>query len=115
MLFAIVLLVLGILSFVKGRISVSKHKELRGGGMYVSATLFCLPLPLTFLVAFALDASNALTQQPVPVGGRTAAVLNLLCLWVPFLAGTVLAFVLARPAGDAEPSRAKGFDVLPPR
>ncbi|HEY2586903.1 MAG TPA: hypothetical protein VGI81_14250 [Tepidisphaeraceae bacterium] len=105
----IIALIIGIVGFAKGRIGVSKARELRGSGMYLVATLFCLPLPLSLLVGLVLGAINA--GRPTPLEPSKILLAGALCTWVPILAGVVLAFVLSKPK-EAPPA---GFPVTPGR
>jgi hypothetical protein len=106
---AIIALIIGIIGFVKGRIGVSKARELRGGAMYLVAAIFCLPLPLSFLVGLVMAAINS--GRPVPMDSSRVLLAGALCTWVPILAGVVLAFILARP----KEAPVAGFPVAPPQ
>lgn len=106
----IALLVVGIIGFVKGRINVTKTKELRGGAMYFVATLCCLPLPLAFLIGMYLGADAAKNGTTVDndslrliAGGLTIGI---------FIVALVLLFALATPKLN-QPYRmvAQGFPV----
>jgi hypothetical protein len=91
----IALLVIGILGFVKRRINVTGKRELRGSGMYIVATLFCLPLPMSFLVGFiygTMQASGGKKIDPDVV-----LMLSGIFVWAPFILAMILAFVLAKP------------------
>ena len=110
----IVLLVIGIVAFVRGQISVTKTRELRGGGLYAVAALFCLPLPLSIVVGLAFGAASASSGQPLDDG--RLRVVSLVTTWIPVIAAFILAFALAKPkvveAGQIGP---RGFDVqMPP-
>lgn len=109
MLLTIALLVIGIIGFVKGRISVTKNRELRGGGLYAVATLFCLPLPLSFLVGIALgaqavSAGKTLDDQTVLIAGLAAT-------WGPILVAFILAFAMAKPKVVPGQPPPQGFQV----
>lgn len=107
---SLVFLVLGIVGFVKGKMSISSTKELRGTGMYIVATLFCLPLPLSFAAGFVYGMMLA-SSGGSPSDG-TVMLLNLIFGWGPIIAGFILAFTMAQPKTDVP--AAKGFDVMPP-
>ena len=106
----IISLIIGILGFVKRRINVTKTRELRGAGMYVVATLFCLPFPLSFLLGVIIGASQVAGGKPVDQS--SLLVLASVCTWVPILLAVILAFVMAKPKEAPEGS---GFPVsMPP-
>ena len=107
----IILLVIGILGFAKGRIDVSSRRELRGSGMYAVATLFCLPLPLSFLaravVSVASEArSGAVDENLVSVAGLAAT-------GVPLVVGFVIAAVMSKPKLPRGHPGPQGFIVIP--
>ena len=112
MILTIILLILGILGFVKGRINVSKNRELRGGGMYAVATLFCLPLPLSFLLGMVLVANTAGSGRPVD--RNTILIADLVSVWGPLVVALILAFTLAKPKlapGQPGETGPRGFEV----
>src|SRR5580704_19609662 len=97
----IICLIIGILGFVKKRISVTKTRELRGGPMYIAATLFCLPLPLGFAVGFAIGASAAASRTPVDKD--TVNIASLICTVLPIVVAVIIAFAMAKPKEIAAP------------
>lgn len=104
----LICMVIGIIGLVKGKVSVSKTKELRGGPLYLVCGLFIAPLPLSFIAGLILGATGgASTQEQLE---KNAMLIGLIVGIVPLIAGIVLAFVMAQPKID--PGR--GFDVLPP-
>jgi hypothetical protein len=105
---AIALLIIGIIGFVKGRISVTSKRELRGGGLYAVATLFCLPLPLSFLAGVAAGAAAASGGKPVD--DQAILWLSVAAVWGPILVAFILAFALAKPKVQA-PTGPQGFEV----
>jgi hypothetical protein len=108
----IICLIIGILGFVKGRINVSARRELRGSGMYIVATLFCLPLPLSFLIGAAISAMNA--ANPKPGVSSSVFAIAAACTWLPILLGIILAFVMATPKAAPTGVPVQGFPVMPP-
>jgi len=111
MILGIILLIIGITGFVKGRVNVTKNRELRGGGMYAVCTLFLLPLPVSFMVGLYLGWQAAAAGRRV--GAQTVMVAGLLTTWAPVVVGLVLAFAMARPkmsAGQPMPGP-RGFEV----
>jgi hypothetical protein len=108
----IICLIIGILGFVKGRINVSAKRELRGKGMYIVATLFCLPLPLSFVIGAAFGAMSAANQKPVDNSAVLAVAV--LCTWLPILLWVILAFVMATPKAAPTGVPVQGFPVMPP-
>jgi hypothetical protein len=88
----IISLIIGIFGFVKGRINVTKTRELRGGAMYLAATLFCLPLPLSLLAGFLMGA----TSMGRGASRDTDTVVGTLCTFVPILAAVIVVFALAK-------------------
>ena len=111
----IICLIIGIVGFVKGRINVSRRRELRGAGMYIVATLFCLPLPLSFLVGVCIGVIHAANRTPTPVDPSTILIANVASAWLPLGVAIILAFAMAKPKelGPTAPP-ASGFPVLPP-
>ena len=109
---AIICLVIGIIGFVKGKISVTGSKELRGGPMYLVATLFCLPLPLSFLAGIILGV----TAGPNGVDASTVNTVSLMTSIVPLIVAGILAFALAKPKLAPPPSGTvgRGFEVNVP-
>src|SRR4051794_34904598 len=91
----IIALIVGIIGFAKRRINVSKTRELRGGGTYLVASLFSLPLPLSFVVGAVLGANAAAAGRKVDQD--TLLYAGLLSTWGPVAVALVLAFVLAKP------------------
>jgi hypothetical protein len=108
MILTIVCLIIGIVGFVKGRINVTKKRELRGAPMYIAAALFCLPLPLSFLVGVAIAAHAA--ARGVPVDQSSLLPLGIAATWGPILVALILGFTLSKPK-DAPPPVARGFEV----
>jgi hypothetical protein len=106
---AIALLIIGIIGFVKGRISVTKNRELRGGGMYAVATLFCLPLPLSFLIGLALGAQAASSGKQVDQ--QTVLIAGLAATWAPIVVAFILAFAMAKPKVVPGQPPPQGFQV----
>ena len=106
---AIALLIIGIIGFVKGRISVTSKRELRGGGLYAVATLFCLPFPLAFLAGVIAGASAASSGTPVDRDALSKVALAL--TWGPILVAFILAFVLAKPKAPPPTAGPQGFEV----
>jgi hypothetical protein len=112
MILTIACLVIGIIGFAKGRINISKTRELRGGGMYAAATLLCLPLPLSFGAGFMIGLSAAASHTPVD--NSQVLLWGALCTWVPILASLVIGYSMARPkVPPGLPPRAQGFEVQP--
>lgn len=109
MLLTIALLVIGILGFVKGRISVTKNRELRGAGMYAVATLFCLPLPLSFLVGLALGAQAVAAGKAVDE--QTVLLASIAATWGPVVVAFILAFAMAKPKIVPGQPPPQGFQV----
>src|SRR4051794_27519082 len=91
----IALLVVGIIGFVKGRINVTKHKELRGPPMYLVCTMLCLPLPLSFVIGMVAGASAAANHRPVDMDSLNmiAGGINLVLI----VTAVILMFALAKP------------------
>jgi hypothetical protein len=112
---ALALLVIGIIGFAKGRINVTNKRELRGGPMYAVATLFCIPLPLSFAVGLYLGVDAA--RSGTPLDTRAIAMTDLVSLVVPLVAAFVVAFAMARPKalpvlpGEPVEAGARGFEV----
>ena len=106
---AIILLIIGIIGFVKGRISVTSKRELRGGGLYAVATLFCLPLPLSFLVGMV--AGVAAGSSGKAVDEKTLTLVAAVAAWGPILVAMILAFALAKPKVQQPSSAPQGFEV----
>ena len=97
---------------MKGRINVSKNRELRGGPMYAVATLFCLPLPLQFLVGIVIGLSAAKSNTAVDQSSLLGVALA--CTGIPILAALVIGFSMSKPKiAPMPPPRAQGFEVLP--
>ena len=108
----IIILIIGILGFVKRRISVTKHRELRGGPMFAVATLFCLPLPLSFLIGAALGVQAAAGGRKVD--DNTILFASLAATWGPVLVAFIIAFAMAKPklpSGQPPPPPPQGFEV----
>ena len=106
---AIILLIIGIIGFVKGRISVTSKRELRGGGLYAVATLFCLPLPLSFLAGAVAGAASVSSGKAVD--DQTLIWLSVAVVWVPVLVAFILAFALAKPKVQPLAPPPQGFEV----
>ena len=106
---AIALLIIGIIGFVKGRIGVTRNRELRGGGMYAVATLFCLPLPLSFLVGMALGAQAVSSGRPVDQ--QTVLIAGVAATWAPIVVAFILAFAMAKPKVVPGQPPPQGFQV----
>jgi hypothetical protein len=112
MIIGIVCLIIGIVGFVKGRINVTKTKELRGGPMYLAATLFCLPLPLGIVVGLFMGVSAAAQGQHITATDSSVLIAGLLTTWVPILLGIIIGFVAAKPKlPPAPPAGPPGFEV----
>lgn len=111
MLIQIICLVIGILGFVKGRINVSAKRELRGKGMYIVATLFCLPLPLSFFIGVLIGVAHAANGTPIDNSALLAV--GVACTWLPVILAIVLAFSMSKPKEAAAPV-VGGFPVMPP-
>lgn len=109
-LFLVILfLFIGIVCFCKDRIRVTPRRELRGQWLNVVATLFCLPIPLVFLVALGVHAAER-WGIAVP---RHAGLSDLTTVWLPIGLGLLLAFLCSRErteVPDDTPS-ARGFEV----
>jgi hypothetical protein len=106
---AIILLIVGIVGFVKGRINISKTRELRGGGMYAVCTLFCLPFPLTLFLGFLIGIRAGTTGTPIDQNQIMMA--NLGGGLIPIIIGIILAYVLAKPKQTVAGPRPQGFEV----
>ena len=112
MILAIVLLVFGIIGFVKGWVNVSAKRELHGKWMRVVCTIFCLPLPLA-LIAGIINGGLA--------GGKPSdlrvAILDAAAVWLPLLVGVAVALIFAQPKVRNLQSQSRGFEVQlePPR
>lgn len=105
----LVCLIIGIVGLVKGKVSVSKAKELRGGPLYLVCGLFIAPLPLSFLAGLVLGATAGGSSQADLE--RSATIIGLVVGLLPVIVGIVLSFVLAQPKVDA----GRGFAVVPPK
>lgn len=105
----IICLIIGILGFIKGRINVTKKRELRGAPMYIVAALFCLPLPFSFLAGVVLAANHA--AQGTPIDQNTLLFVSLGTSAVPIVIAMILGFTLAKPKEVAGAPRAQGFEV----
>ncbi len=111
MLLAIICLVIGIVGFVKGRMNISKRKELRGGALYVVCTLLCLPLPLSFLVGMIIGAMAA--ANGTEPDEKTIGIASVVVVLGPIFGGIILAFAKATPK-ELPIDAARGFEVQPP-
>jgi hypothetical protein len=109
MIIAIICLIIGVLGFVKGRINVSKKRELRGAPMYIVATLFCLPLPLSFLAGVAVGAAHA--AQGTPIDQSTLVIIGAVTTGAPLVLALVLGFALSTAKDAPAAPRAQGFEV----
>jgi hypothetical protein len=112
---AVALLIIGIIGFVKGRINVTNKRELRGGPMYAVATLFCIPLPLSFVLGLFIGVDATRSGKQLDTGALATA--DVASLAVPLVAAFVIAFVMARPKappvlpGQPVDSGPRGFEV----
>lgn len=105
----IVLVIMGIVGLVRGKINMSKTKELRGTWLYIVCGLFIGSLPLSFVGAFAGAALSGATTQD---SAKDAAMIgSIACTLVPIIAGIVFAYVKAQPKTEVV---SRGFDVMPP-
>lgn len=103
----IALLVIGIIGLVKGRIAVTKTKELRGTGLYIVSALFIAIFPLSFVAGFILGAMRA--GQNSSKTGNLALGLDLAITGGLLLIAFVTAFAMATPKELPPPG-----DTLPP-
>lgn len=107
----IILLVVGIIGLVKGKISVTKNRELRRPASIFVCLLFIAPFPLQFLAGLFLGVQAvAEGRQNVDHLKDQAWMLELGILGVCFLVGMILAFVLAKPKIPDAPRSRRDYD-----
>lgn len=92
---AIIMLVLGIIAFAKGRVSVNSTKEVHGAPLYVVATLLCLPLPLSFAGGLALGVWAGMNGTEISDKWATLIDVGMVILFG--LAATIVSMVFAKP------------------
>jgi hypothetical protein len=95
----IIMLVIGIIALVVGRISVTSTKELRRPASIFVGLIFIAPFPLSFLIGFmmGLDAAGKGKQLDPKEIESELQTIALIIVGVCFLLGLILSFALAKP------------------
>jgi hypothetical protein len=107
----IVLLVLGIMAFVKRRVNVSATRELRGPPVFLVGALFCLPLPLAFAIGAVIGARAVANGKSID--RMDLVYVELACVGVPVVLGLLIGFAMSKPKLPPAPPPLgpQGFDV----
>lgn len=94
------LLIWGIVTLIKGRLTVSKNKVVTGGRARLIGVIMLLPLPLAFIMGAIIGVTKAANNQsadmtdPVLIGVEAAIVLGLGALAI------VLGLILGESQGE---------------
>jgi len=116
----IILLIVGIIGLIKGKIGVTRTKELRRPASILVSLLFIAPFPLQILVGAGMGAQAVVDgEQDIELLKAKTSRIGLVIFLICFLAGLGLAFVLAKPKIQDAPKRKSAdyddFDDRPTR
>lgn len=108
----IILLIVGIIGLIKGKISVTRTKELRRPGSIFVSLLFIAPFPLQILVGAAMGVQAAAEgKQNIDDLQSKATMIGLAIFGICLVTGLILAFVLAKPkVPDARKRKRADYD-----
>jgi len=111
----ILILILGVVTLIRGKVSLTNNRVVTGGPAYIVGALFVLPFPLSFGVGVLMGMQRAAEGRPMDEQFRTQGTFVDLGLTIGCLIMAVIVAVCTakRPDVDSRKSRLledDGFD-----
>lgn len=109
----LVCLIVGIVALVRGKLAMTKHKELRGKPLYLAATLLIVPLPISFLFGLVYGAMVATSGGNVDTESPVFMIMAVGISWLPIVAAFIIGFTASVPKLAPNTPVSHGFEVQP--